>query len=90
VRPLGPQWGVVQRGPGAKNETARAGAPWASSLAISELRLLGPPALILPSAYLTNPLRVKVEGGWGFEKAGETLPRDYVPDAVKWARVPGP
>ncbi|WP_158022790.1 carboxypeptidase-like regulatory domain-containing protein [Hymenobacter coccineus] len=56
-------------------------------LEVSELRLLGPPALILPNGYLTNPLSVKVDGYWSFEKVGENLPLDYVPAA---AGAPGP
>ncbi|WP_157887105.1 hypothetical protein [Hymenobacter sp. PAMC 26628] len=45
--------------------------------------MLGPPALILPNGCLANPLSVRLYGFWGFEKVGETLPRDYVPGAVK-------
>ena len=48
-------------------------------LEISELHLLGPAAIIQPNGYLTNPLSVKVDGYWAFEKVGETLPLDYAP-----------
>ncbi|MET4074256.1 carboxypeptidase-like regulatory domain-containing protein [Hymenobacter sp. UYCo722] len=48
-------------------------------LEVSELHLLGPAALIQPNGYLTNPLSVKVDGYWAFEKVGEALPFDYVP-----------
>lgn len=50
-----------------------------SVLEVSELRLLGPDALILPNGSLRNPLSVQVDGYWGFEKVGEALPLDYVP-----------
>lgn len=46
---------------------------------VSELHLLGPAAIIQPNGYLTNPLSVKVDGYWAFEKVGEALPFDYVP-----------
>lgn len=48
-------------------------------LEVSELHLLGPAAIIQPNGYLTNPLSVKVDGYWAFEKVGEALPFDYVP-----------
>ena len=48
-------------------------------LEISELHLLGPAAIIQPNGYLTNPLSVKVDGYWAFEKVGEALPLDYAP-----------
>jgi len=48
-------------------------------LEVSELHLLGPAAIIQPNGYLTNPLSVKVDGYWAFEKVGETLPLDYAP-----------
>ncbi|TPG67003.1 carboxypeptidase-like regulatory domain-containing protein [Hymenobacter nivis] len=68
---------------GAKNETALGRAPYDPILEVSELRLLGPPALILPNGYLANPLSVKVDGYWSFEKVGENLPLDYAPNLVK-------
>jgi hypothetical protein len=46
---------------------------------VSELHLLGPAAIIQPNGYLTNPLSVKVDGYWAFERVGEALPFDYVP-----------
>lgn len=49
----------------------------------SQLRLLGTEALILPNGYLSNPLSIKVDGYWGFEKIGESLPLDYVPALPK-------
>jgi hypothetical protein len=49
----------------------------------SQLRWLGPEALILPNGYLTNPLSIKVDGYWSFEKIGEALPLDYVPALLK-------
>jgi hypothetical protein len=48
-------------------------------LQVSELHLLGPAAIIQPNGYLTNPLSIKVDGYWAFEKVGEALPFDYVP-----------
>ena len=48
-------------------------------LEVSELRLLGPAAIIQPNGYLTNPLSIKVDGYWAFERIGEALPFDYVP-----------
>ncbi|MGI4831992.1 MAG: hypothetical protein ACRYFK_00860 [Janthinobacterium lividum] len=48
-------------------------------LEVSELRLLGPEALILPTGNLRDPLSVQVDGYWGFEKVGEALPLDYTP-----------
>lgn len=52
-------------------------------LEVSELHLLGPAAIIQPNGYLTNPLSVKVDGYWAFEKVGEALPLDYVPSPVR-------
>ena len=52
-------------------------------LEVSELHLLGPAALIQPNGYLTNPLSVKVDGYWAFEKVGEALPFDYVPSLTR-------
>ena len=49
----------------------------------SQLRMLGPEALILPNGYLANPLSIKVDGYWSFEKIGEALPLDYVPALLK-------
>ncbi|MDQ2772668.1 MAG: carboxypeptidase-like regulatory domain-containing protein [Bacteroidota bacterium] len=49
----------------------------------SELHLLGPAAIIQPNGYLTNPLSVKVDGYWAFEKVGEALPFDYVPSLTR-------
>jgi hypothetical protein len=48
-------------------------------LEVSELRLLGPEAVVLPNGSLRNPLSVQVDGYWGFEKVGEALPLDYTP-----------
>ena len=48
-------------------------------LEVSELHLLGPAAIIQPNGYLTNPLSIKVDGYWAFERVGEALPFDYVP-----------
>lgn len=48
-------------------------------LEVSGLRLLGPAAIIQPNGYLTNPLSIKVDGYWAFERIGEALPFDYVP-----------
>ena len=50
---------------------------------VSELRQLSPEAFILPNGYLSNPLSVRVDGYWGFEKTGEALPLDYVPEPLK-------
>ncbi|NML65490.1 carboxypeptidase-like regulatory domain-containing protein [Hymenobacter sp. RP-2-7] len=50
-----------------------------AALEVSELRLLGPEALILPTGNLRNPLSVQVDGYWAFEKVGEALPLDYAP-----------
>ena len=50
---------------------------------VSELRLLGPEAFILPTGHLRNPLSIKVDGYWAFEKIGEALPLDYVPAPLK-------
>ena len=52
-------------------------------LEVSELHLLGPAAIIQPNGYLTNPLSVKVDGYWAFEKVGEALPFDYVPSLTR-------
>lgn len=64
--------GSAPLGPAAARPTA--------VLEVSELRLLGPEALILPTGNLSNPLSVQVDGYWGFEKVGEALPLDYSPD----------
>lgn len=47
---------------------------------VSELQLLQPEVLVLPTGYLLNPLSIKVEGYWAFEKIGETLPLNYAPN----------
>jgi hypothetical protein len=60
----------------------QAAAKPAAVLEVSELRLLGPEALILPTGNLRNPLSVQVDGYWGFEKVGEALPLDYTPGPV--------
>ena len=52
-------------------------------LEVSELHLLGPAAIIQPNGYLTNPLSVKVDGYWAFERVGEALPFDYVPSLTR-------
>ena len=52
-------------------------------LEVSELQLLGPEALILPTGYLSNPLSLRVDGYWAFEKIGEALPLDYTPAVLK-------
>jgi hypothetical protein len=49
----------------------------------SQLRMLGPEAVILPNGYLANPLSIKIDGYWSFEKIGEALPLDYVPALLK-------
>jgi hypothetical protein len=49
----------------------------------SQLRMLGPEAVILPNGYLANPLSMKIDGYWSFEKIGEALPLDYVPALLK-------
>ena len=67
---------VASRGLGALGQ-ATAAKP--AVLEVSELRLLGPEALILPNGSLRNPLSVQVDGYWGFEKIGEALPLDYTP-----------
>ena len=53
--------------------------PYEPMQEVSELHLLGPAAIIQPNGHLTNPLSVKVEGYWAFEKVGEALPLDYSP-----------
>lgn len=50
---------------------------------VSELQLLAPQALILPTGYLRDPLSIKVEGYWAFEKVGEALPLDYQAERVR-------
>lgn len=55
---------------------------YAPVLEVSELRLLGPSAIIQPNGYLINPLSVKVDGYWAFEKVGEALPLDYSPSLL--------
>ncbi|GAB3652045.1 carboxypeptidase-like regulatory domain-containing protein [Hymenobacter agri] len=50
---------------------------------VSQLRLLGPQAIILPNGYLQNPLSMQVDGYWAFEKVGEALPLDYSPASLK-------
>lgn len=50
---------------------------------VSELRFLGPDAIIQPNGYLTNPLSIRLDGYWAFEKIGESLPLDYSPALLK-------
>lgn len=50
---------------------------------VSELRFLGPEAAIQPNGYLANPLSIRVDGYWAFEKIGESLPLDYSPALLK-------
>ena len=57
--------------------------PYEQVQEVSELRLLGPEAVILPNGYLRNPLSLMVDGYWAFEKVGEALPLDYLPALVK-------
>nr|WP_262907705.1 carboxypeptidase-like regulatory domain-containing protein [Hymenobacter sp. BT770] len=64
----------------AKSQTALGRqVAYESTLEVSALQLLGPEAWILPTGHLTNPLSIKVDGYWGFEKEGEALPLDYTP-----------
>lgn len=58
-------------------------ATYATQPETSELQLLQPEALILPTGYLLNPLSVKVQGYWAFEKIGEALPLNYELEAVR-------
>lgn len=48
---------------------------------VSILTLLEPRTLIEVTGHLVNPLAVLFEGRWGYEKMGEFLPIDYVPDS---------
>lgn len=64
-------------------KTALGRQDYAPILEVSELRLLGPLAVILSNGYLANPLSIKVDGYWGFEKVGEALPLDYSPDLLR-------
>jgi hypothetical protein len=68
----------------ASNVGARAGKlSYEPVQEVSQLRLLGPEAVILPNGYLTNPLSLMVDGYWAFEKVGEALPLDYLPASVR-------
>jgi hypothetical protein len=69
--------------PGSKHDTALGRPLFEAVKETSELRLLGPDAVILPNGYLHNPLSVKVDGYWAFEKVGEALPLDYTPAPLK-------
>jgi hypothetical protein len=64
---------------GGQIKTALGKALYEPILEESQLRLLGPEALILANGYLANPLSIKLDGYWSFEKIGEALPLDYVP-----------
>lgn len=68
---------------GGQTKTALGKPGYEPVLEESQLRLLGPVAVILSNGYLTNPLSIKVDGYWGFEKVGEALPLDYVPAQLK-------
>jgi hypothetical protein len=68
---------------GGQTKTALGKAVYEPVAEESQLRWLGPEALILPNGYLTNPLSLKVDGYWSFEKIGEALPLDYVPALLK-------
>ena len=46
----------------------------------STLYLLQPEAKLLPNGQIADPLAIFTEGYWAFEKMGEFLPVDYVPD----------
>ncbi|MCA8831892.1 carboxypeptidase-like regulatory domain-containing protein [Hymenobacter pini] len=50
---------------------------------VSEIRFLGPVAEIQPNGYLLNPLSIRVDGYWGYERVGESLPLDYTPSLLK-------
>jgi hypothetical protein len=43
------------------------------------LSLLESPALVEKNGHLINPLAIVFEGRWGYEKMGELLPFDYLP-----------
>ena len=68
---------------GSQTKAALGKAVYEPVLEESQLRLLGPEALILANGYLANPLSIKVDGYWSFEKIGEALPLDYVPALLK-------
>ncbi|MBA4850925.1 carboxypeptidase-like regulatory domain-containing protein [Emticicia sp. BO119] len=46
----------------------------------SILSLLESPAIVEKNGHLINPLAIVFEGRWGYEKMGELLPLDYLPD----------
>jgi len=46
----------------------------------SIMAMLESPALIEKNGHLINPLAVVFEGRWGYEKVGELLPLDYLPN----------
>ncbi|GAB3313292.1 hypothetical protein GCM10027511_24500 [Hymenobacter humi] len=70
------QWNTAKPGTGVGR------LPYQEVQEVSQLRLLGPEAVILPNGYLSNPLSLMVDGYWAFEKVGEALPLDYVPTPV--------
>ncbi|GAA4508962.1 carboxypeptidase-like regulatory domain-containing protein [Hymenobacter ginsengisoli] len=74
---------LANRWLGGQTKTALGKALYEPVLEQSQLRLLGPDAIILPNGYLTNPLSVKVDGYWSFERIGEALPLDYTPAPLK-------
>ena len=46
----------------------------------SIMAMLESPALVEKNGHLINPLAVVFEGRWGYEKIGELLPLDYLPN----------
>lgn len=50
---------------------------------VSEVRFLGPTAEIQPNGCLLNPLSIRVDGYWSYERVGESLPLDYTPSLLK-------
>ncbi|WP_337044643.1 carboxypeptidase-like regulatory domain-containing protein [Emticicia sp. 17c] len=47
----------------------------------STLSLLEPSTIVERNGHLINPLAIIFEGRWGYEKIGELLPLDYLPQA---------
>ncbi|SET35964.1 carboxypeptidase-like regulatory domain-containing protein [Hymenobacter actinosclerus] len=69
--------------PNLSAAVARKAQPNGPVLEVSDLRQLGPAAIIQPNGYLTNPLSVKLDGYWAFERVGEALPLDYSPAQLR-------
>ncbi|GAA4037862.1 carboxypeptidase-like regulatory domain-containing protein [Hymenobacter glaciei] len=69
--------------PASRAEVGLGRPPYEPVLEVSELHLLGPAAVIQPNGYLANPMSVKVDGYWAFERVGEALPLDYVPSLTR-------